>query len=373
MRMLLYGQGGETVLPLLRTLMLGGEAVPASLVQEVRKTYQGPILNMYGPTETTIWSGVRPVDMEDVRVFIGGPIANTQIYILNSETLKPCPVGITGELCIGGSGLARGYLGDPAQTAQRFLPDPFSTVPGARIYRTGDLGRFQDDGRIDLAGRTDEQVKLHGHRIELGDIEAALSKAPGVRTGVAVKAESGGDEELIAYLVPSNGEIDIAAVRNFLRTYLPPYMVPGKMMVIDHLPLTPNRKIDRKSLLKMKVRPKPAAAPGPLLVDGLQASILNIWKDVLKSSDISLDDNFFDSGGHSLLMVQVHERLQRILQRTFPLITLLQYPTIRSLSSFLEKSDQLRAAPDSGKTSQERNAILSQRNRAKALKNAANQ
>jgi natural product biosynthesis luciferase-like monooxygenase protein len=368
MRMLLYGQGGETLLRMLRTLMLGGEAVPASVVQEVRKTYHGPVLNMYGPTETTIWSGVRPLSVEDARVFIGGAIANTQIYILDSE-LGPCPVGITGELYIGGNGLARGYLGDPALTAERFLPDPFAKVPGARLYRTGDLGRWHNDGRIDMAGRADDQVKVHGHRIELGDIEATLNKAPGVRTGVAMKAEASGEEELVAYLVPSNGDIDITAVRNFLRTHLPPYMVPGKMLVIDHLPLTPNRKIDRKSLLKIQVRQKPAAAQAALLpTGGLQAAILNIWKDVLKSASISIDDNFFDIGGHSLLMVQVHERLQRALQRTFPLITLLQYPTIRSLSGFLESSDALRAVPDLEKASQERNAMISQRNRAMALR-----
>jgi non-ribosomal peptide synthetase component E (peptide arylation enzyme) len=301
-------------------------------------------------------------------MFIGGPIANTQIYILSPE-MELCPVGITGELYIGGNGLARGYFGDPALTAQRFLPHSFSQEPGARIYRTGDLGRFQNDGRIDLAGRADDQVKLHGYRIELGDIDATLNKSPGVRAGVAVKAGTGGEEELIAYLVPLNDEIDLPQVRNFLREHLPPYMVPGKMLIIDDLPLTPNRKIDRNALLKLNVQQKPVAVQ--VLVPpagGLQASILNIWKEVLKSSSISIDDNFFDSGGHSLLMVQVHERLQCVLQRTFPLITLLHYTTIRSLSSFLERSDHLRAAPDSEKVSQERNALLSQRNRAMALR-----
>src|ERR1700731_1124061 len=180
MRMLLYGQGGESLLSSLRIVMLGGEAVPPSLVPEVRKTYQGPILNMYGPTETTIWSGVRPLNAEDAKMFIGGPIPTTQIYILSPE-MELCPAGITGELYIGGNGLARGYFGDPALTAQRFLPHPFSQEPGARIYRTGDLGRFQNDGRIDLAGRADDQVKLHGYRIELGGIDATLNKSPGVR------------------------------------------------------------------------------------------------------------------------------------------------------------------------------------------------
>ena len=368
MRMLLYGQGGESLLSSLRIVMLGGEAVPQSLIPEVRKTYQGPILNMYGPTETTIWSGVRPFSKEDAKVFIGGPIANTQIHILGSE-MEPCPVGITGELYIGGNGLARGYFGDPALTAQRFLPNPFSREPGARIYCTGDLGRFQNNGRIDLAGRADDQIKLHGYRIELGDIDAALNKAPGVRAGVAVKTGTSSDEELIAYLVPLNGELDLMQVRSFMRSHLPPYMVPGKMLIIDDLPLTPNRKIDRKALLKINVKQKLAPAQALAPPDGnLQASILNIWKEVLKSPGISIDDNFFDIGGHSLLMVQVHERLQRILQRTFPLITLLQYTTIRSLSGFLESSDHLRAAPDSEKVSQERNAILSQRNRAMALR-----
>lgn len=368
MRILLYGQGRDSLLSSLRTLMLGGEAVPQALIPEVRKTYHGPILNMYGPTETTIWSGVRPITEEDDKIFIGGPIANTQIYVLSPE-MELCPVGITGELFIGGSGLARGYFEDPALTAQRFLPHPFSPEPGARIYRTGDLGRFQNDGRIDLAGRADDQIKLHGYRIELGDIDATLNQAPGVRAGVAVKAGTGGDEELLAYLVPLQNEIDLTQVRSFLRTHLPPYMVPGKMLIIDELPLTPNRKIDRKALLKVSIRQKPATvqitAPP---AGGLQAAILSIWQEVLKSSAISVDDNFFDIGGHSLLMVQVHERLQRVLQRTFPLITLLQYTTIRSLSNFLESTDHLGATPDSEKASRERNALLAQRNRAMTMR-----
>lgn len=367
-RMLLHGQSGADVLSSLRVLLLGGEAVPLPLVQEVRKTYQGPILNMYGPTETTIWSAVQPVDTEENKVLIGGPIANTQVYVLGPG-LGPCPVGITGELYIGGSGLARGYLGDPTLTAERFLPNPFSPVPGARVYRTGDLARFQNDGRIDIAGRVDEQVKVRGHRIELGDIDATLNKAPGVGTGVTIKAGAAGEEELIAYLVASNGEIDLTEVRSFLRKHLPPYMVPGKLHVVNHLPLTPNGKIDRKSLIKVQVQQRPAPLQALLPpTDGLQGAVLNIWKEVLRAENISVDDNFFDIGGHSLLMVQVHERLQRVLERTFPLITLLQHPTIRSISSFLETSGHAYAMPNSEKLSRQRSAVLAQRNRASAVR-----
>lgn len=370
MRMLLHSKETQTMLSSLRVLLLGGEALPQPLLQAVRKSYQGPILNMYGPTETTIWSAVQSLESGENAVFIGGPIANTQIYILSPD-LQHCPVQVTGELYIGGDGLARGYLGDPALTAQRFLPDPFSSVPGSRIYSTGDLGRFQKDGRIVLAGRSDQQVKIRGYRIELGDVDAALNRAPGIRTGIAVKSVAE-EEELVGYLVPANDEIDLMEVRSFLRNQLPSYMIPGKLHIVDELPLTPNGKIDRASLLKVQIPHKPAPVPAaPLgLADGLAVTVLNIWKEVLKSEQISLDDNFFDIGGHSLLIVQVHERLQRALRRTFPLVTLLHHPTIRSITAFLEGAGQVRSAPNSEleRINRQRNALLSQRNRTLAVR-----
>jgi natural product biosynthesis luciferase-like monooxygenase protein len=369
MRMLLHSEGTQQMLGSLRILLLGGEALPQPLVQAVRTSYKGPILNMYGPTETTIWSAVESLENEENAVFIGGPIVNTQIYILNPD-LQHCPTQVTGELCIGGDGLARGYLGDPSLTAQRFLPDPFSSVPGSRIYCTGDLGRFQKDGRIALAGRSDQQVKLRGYRIELGDVDAALNRAPGVRTGITVKSLAE-EDELVGYLIPANDEIDLMEVRKFLRNQLPSYMIPGKLLIVRELPLTPNGKIDRASLLKVHVPHKPAPAPNSLsLADPLADTVLNIWKEVLKSEQISLDDNFFDIGGHSLLIVQVHERLQRALHRTFPLATLLRHPTIRSITAFLEGAGEFCTPLNSEleTTNRQRNALLSQRNRNLAVR-----
>lgn len=369
MRMLMQGRAGEPVLGSLRVLLLGGEPVPLPLVEEISRTFHGPIMNMYGPTETTIWSAARQLDVMEQKVFIGSPIANTQIYILNSD-LQPCPTGITGELYIGGDGLARGYLGDPGLTAERFLPDPFTTVPGGRIYKTGDLGRFQNDGKIDLAGRTDQQVKIRGHRIELGEVEETLNQAPGVRASVVLKQVEAADEILVAYLVESDGEIDLTRVRSFLRNQLPPSMVPGKMHVVHDLPLTPNGKIDRKALTRLQVVERALPSQRVLApAGGLQSTVLAIWKEVLKTENISLDDNFFDIGGHSLLMVQVHERVQRALDRTFPLITLLHHPTIRSITSFLENSGATAQPSSTTETMmQQRKAVLAQRNRAAAVR-----
>jgi natural product biosynthesis luciferase-like monooxygenase protein len=369
MRMLMQGRAGQPVLGSLRALLLGGEPVPLPLVQEISKTFHGRIVNMYGPTETTIWSAAQELNVTEQQVLIGSPIANTQIYVVNPD-LQPCPTGITGELCIGGEGVARGYLGDPGLTAERFLPDPFATVPGARIYKTGDLGRFQNDGRIDLAGRADQQVKIRGHRIELGEVEATLNKAPGVRASVALKQVESADETLVAYLVGSDREIELAAVRNFLRNHLPPYMVPGKMHVVHDLPLSPNGKIDRKALPRLQIVERSLPSQSPVApAGGLQSTIQGIWKEILKTDHISLDDNFFDIGGHSLLMVQVHERIQHVLDRTFPLITLLHHPTVRSITSFLENSGAAAQPTSTPETMmQQRKAVLAQRNRAAAIR-----
>lgn len=368
LRMLMHMESGRRMLGSLRMLLLGGEPVPAALIQEISKDYPGPILNMYGPTETTIWSAVQPISSNDEQILIGGPIANTQLRILDAH-MALAPIGITGEVYLGGHGLARGYLGSPELTAERFLPDPYSSIPGARLYRTGDLGRLHEDGRIELAGRVDQQVKIRGYRIELGDIEASLNRAPGVATAAVIKRERGaGEAQLVGYLVASNGSIDLNAVREFLREQLPPYMVPNQLHVVRELPLTANGKINRNALLSAEIAEPRSSAPLPLPGGGLQTSVLEIWKRVLKVESISIDDNFFDIGGHSLLMVQVHEQLQRMLQRTFPLIALLQHPTIRSIAGYLENSDGPGTPSSVEKAAQQRAALISQRQRALALR-----
>jgi natural product biosynthesis luciferase-like monooxygenase protein len=367
MRMLMSGQASTRVLGSLRMLLLGGEALPAPLIGEVRKTYKGPILNMYGPTETTVWSAVQPVSDSEAKVLIGGPIANTQIYVLDAE-VNPVPIGIAGEIYIGGNGLARGYLGDPGLTAERFIPSPFAGTSGMRLYRTGDLGRLQSDGRIELLGRVDHQVKIRGHRIELGDIEFSLNKAPGVSTGVVIKqGEVAGEEKLVAYFT-SNKEVDLNQVRGFLRKQLPPFMVPDEFHVINEFPLTANGKIDRRVLLKARALETAITNQGAPPSPGLQATVLGVWKSILKADSISIDDNFFDIGGHSLLMVQVHERLQLILQKQFPLMALLQHPTVRTIAEFLESSNGSHTNSTSERVARQREGLVSQRNRTLALR-----
>jgi natural product biosynthesis luciferase-like monooxygenase protein len=368
MRVLLESGRATDLLSSLRVLLLGGEAVPLPLVQSLCEVYHGPLFNMYGPTETTIWSSAQALDPLEDKVLIGGPLVNTQLYLLAGD-LELSPVGTNGELYIGGNGLARGYLDDPVLTAERFVPDPFSEIPGARIYRTGDAGRLQKDSRIELAGRVDEQVKIRGHRIELGDVDATLNRAPGVRIGVTTSSGKSGEEELVAYLVPSSGELSVQDVRAYLLKHLPAYMVPSKLNVVDTLSLTPNGKIDRKSLARILVQPRPAwGSPLTPATNGVQDIVLLVWKEVLKIDAFSVDDNFFDIGGHSLLMVQVHERLQSRLQKSFPLITLLQHPTIRSVTAFLGSASQGGVVPHAERATLQRTALLSQRERALAVR-----
>ncbi|MFP2912828.1 AMP-binding protein, partial [Pyxidicoccus sp. 3LFB2] len=208
----------------------------------------GVLLNMYGPTETTIWSSTHTVGEVTGPVSIGTPIANTALYVLDAR-LRPVPVGVAGELYIGGEGVARGYLERPALTAERFVPDAYSATPGARMYRTGDLVRWHADGTVEFLGRVDQQVKVRGYRIELGEVEAVLARHPSVRTAVVAARKDGAAEaRLVAYVVPSAPGMDLAALRGFLREHLPEYMVPSAFMALDALPLTPNGKVDRKAL-----------------------------------------------------------------------------------------------------------------------------
>ena len=372
LRMTLGNAAMKEALGTLRVLMLGGEQVPVSVVKEAAQCGVPAIFNMYGPTETTIWSAVSRLDPSEDQVFIGGPIANTRIYLLD-PALNPVPPGVSAEIFLGGAGLARGYSGVPDLTAERFLPDPFSKVPGARLYKTGDIGRLRNDGRIEVLGRTDQQVKIRGHRIELGDIESVLNGSPGVELGVAAKFSTGPEEEqLVAFLVPSSAAgVDIRAVREFLRGRLPEHMVPNAFHVVQELPLTANGKVDRKALnLPM---PELAAISANIVAPRtqLETRILSTWKEVLRRENISIDDKFFDVGGHSLSMVQVHHKVQQLVAREFPLIALLHHPTVRSLASYLdgevrqvdpEASDRLVRQKSAYRAERERIAAARHRN-----------
>jgi amino acid adenylation domain-containing protein len=295
--------------PNLRALC-GGEALPRELADPLLERV-GEVWNLYGPTETTIWSTVGRVVRGDAPVSIGRPIDNTQVYILNG--LSPAPVGVAGEICIGGAGVAIGYHGQPGLTAERFVADPFSQQPGARIYRTGDLGRWGPDGQLHHLGRMDHQVKIRGFRVETGEIEAVLNEHPAVRQAVVVAREIGsGDLRLVAYVVyGGDEELTISEVRRFLRTRLPDYMIPSMAVALGRVPLTPNGKLDRNSL------PDPfahAARPANAFeapASGTETVIANVWRQLLKVDKVGAEDNFFELGGYSLLALRFVAHVER--------------------------------------------------------------
>jgi surfactin family lipopeptide synthetase A len=335
----------QAELPRLTTLDTGAEKCTAEVV--ARWLPGRRMLNGYGPTETTVYSTVYectealPYDPP-----IGRPIANTQIYLL-SPRLHPVPIGVVGEIYIGGAGMSRGYLKQPDLTAAKFIPDPFSGQLGARLYKTGDLGRYLPDGNILYIGRADQQIKLRGFRIELGEIESVLGADPSVRTSIVqVREPRPGDKQIVAYLLPEPGHsINIGSLRNILAATLPEYMVPSSFIVLDELPLTPNSKIDYAALpLPDGSRPELAAAYVPPRTE-LEQQIAAIWRELLHVDQVGLHDNFFDLGGHSLLVVQLNGRLSELLNTQISMIDLFKYPTISALSEYLSRSEAANSQP----------------------------
>jgi non-ribosomal peptide synthetase component F/acyl carrier protein len=318
----------------LKKLLLGGEALPQSLVEQLGRKMSGEIHNMYGPTETTIWSSTGLVDKGGSRISIGQPIANTDIHILD-KYLQTSPVGVPGEVFIGGAGVVRGYLDRAELTAERFTPHPFTHKNGARLYRTGDRACYLEDGRIEFLGRTDFQVKIRGHRIELKEIEAILASHPAVRESiVALREDSRGEPRLIAYVVTDRIDEPIKnELRNFLTQKLPAYMIPAAFISLNAFPLTLNGKIDRRAL------PAPDRAKLGLekaLVSPrnvLEESLIAIWADVLGLERIGIEDNFFELGGHSLLASKLISRLRETFQMEFPLRKFFEAPTIAGMSA----------------------------------------
>jgi hypothetical protein len=247
-------------------------------------------------------------------------------------------VGVPGELYIGGAGLARGYLNRPELTAQKFIVNPLSQDPNARLYRTGDLARYQSDGNIEYLGRIDYQVKLRGFRIEIGEIEALLSQHPVVQQSVVIVREDiPGNQQLVAYLVPHKDQAppNASELRNFLKQQLPEYMAPSAFVTLDSLPLTPNGKVDRRALPSPEGLRADLAAAYVAPRTELEQMIATVWQDVLGVEKVGIHDNFFDIGGHSLLVVQVHRKLQEILQRSFLMTEMFKHPTISSIVEYL--------------------------------------
>ena len=317
--------------------LCGGEALPSGLAQEITST-GATLWNMYGPTETTIWSAARKVTEEasasaSGNESLGNGIDNTLLYVLDSS-FNLVGTGCIGELWIGGVGLAQGYWQQPLQTAERYRPDPFSDEPGARMYGTGDLVRIRPDQHLDFLGRIDNQVKLRGFRIELGDIESALLQHPQV-IAAAVTAEGSTPEsqQLIAYV---QSEADEESIRSILRERLPGYMLPSIIISIPKFPLTPNGKIDRRALSAFKkALPKPVQSRTPKTQ--VQLLLTEIWGEFLELESVDIATNVFELGAHSLMLSQVQQRLADTLEKPIELIDLFRYPTIQALSDFLDQ------------------------------------
>ncbi len=349
-RMLLMNHEARASLSHVQTMMLGGEALPTSLVSELEQVTKARVLNMYGPTETTIWSstaqaspspsssGETPATSSEGVVGLGRPIANTQLYVLDSAR-QPVPVGVPGELYIGGDGVTRGYLDRPELTAERFVPDPFREGDH-RLYRTGDLVRFRANGELDFLGRIDHQVKLRGYRIELGEIESRLTACAEVREAVVLAREdSPGDKRLVAYVTlhpDAEGEtVEEQALRDRLAEGLPDYMVPSHVLVLEQFPLTPNAKVDRKALPRPDQVQKKSRAEYVAPENETEKVIAEVWRNVLGVSNVSTKDNFFELGGHSLLAVQAHRELRKALSANLSITDLYRFPTIAALVEFL--------------------------------------
>ena len=324
----------------LKKLLLGGEALPASLVESVRRIYRGEFYNMYGPTETAIWSTVFPVGDLRNSIPIGKPIRNTQVYTLDSE-LKPAPVG---ELFIGGDGVVRGYWNRPELTAERFIDDPFT--PSGRFYRTGDLARLLPDGNLEFLGRVDLQVKIRGYRIELGEVESVLERQPGVRQAIVnAREDSQGDKILVAHILPSAGHAIVPdSLRAALKAALPEYMVPSQYVEVRSFPLTANGKVDRKVLAEMQARGEESRHEEPQ--GEFEQFLADAWKEMLGAKRVSRNDNFFDLGGHSLAALKITFKMQQTYDVKFPLKTFGQFPVLRQQAEKLEELLLERADPE---------------------------
>ncbi len=339
-------------------LITCGEVLPRRIVRELLRRSDS-IWNLYGPTEITVYSHVARLTAEHETALFGYPIAGVQACVLDKD-LQPVPIGLAGEIHIGGIGVARGYLSSPALTAERFIPNPFSNQPGARWYRTGDLGRPRSDGKIEFLGRSDHQVKVRGMRVELGEIEAVLRAHRNVRECVVMLRGVHVDATLVAYVVAMNGEVvDLAELREYLDARLPRHMVPPAFVELERLPLTPGGKVDRRSLpAPNQTHYASSAFIAPR--NELERMIAGIWCEVLGVEQVGIHDNFFDIGGHSLRLPQVHLKLHEKLGRDLPLVEFFQYSTVSALATHLAEGGDQESLAVSEERGQERKRAFSQ-------------
>jgi len=323
-------------LPALQTLILAGEAPAAPLIDHWASGCR--VFNAYGPTEATVCATLAECTPREDHVPIGRPIANVQIYLLD-RVLQPVPIGVPGELYIGGVGVARGYQNRPDLTQERFIPNPFDPTSQSRLYRTGDLARYRSDGSLEFLGRLDTQVKIRGFRVELGEIEATLNQHPDVLTTVALCQKSQSDLRLVVYAVPEAAQtLDRQTLKDFLRQRLPDYMIPAAVVILDTLPLTGNGKVNRHAL------PMPelggAITPSQQIParDYLERELIAIWEKVLNLTPIGVTDNFFDLGGHSLLAVQLMALIEKHFDVELPLSLLFEAGTVEHFATKLRST-----------------------------------
>ncbi len=344
LRALLASNDGGNVLPA-KYLILGGEALSWDLVERITQLdHTCRIINHYGPTETTVGSLTFSIDDNysspySLTVPIGRPIANTGLYLLDRH-MQPVPRGVPGELYVGGAGVAAGYLNQPAETAARFVLDPFSENPDARLYRTGDLARYLPDDNIEFLGRVDAQVKVRGFRVELGEIEAVLTRHDEVRQALVTVDRDSSEGRIVAYVVSSAGSASKQdELRNLLRSRLPDYMIPSAFVFLKALPLTPNGKVDRAALPNPDaLRPEMQrnfVAPRNVV----EKALAGIWASLLKVGEVGVHDNFFDLGGHSLLATQVVSRMRKEFRMEIPLRSLFESPTVAQLAAKIEAAN----------------------------------
>lgn len=343
-------------LKVLRQMLVGGEALTPALAEKLISLISGKLHNMYGPTETTVWSAAHTFVEPDPIAPIGRPLLNTQIYLLDSERrLVPC--GKTGELYIGGDGVTRGYLNRPELTAERFVPGTVCNTAN-RLYRTGDLARYRPDGTLEFLGRTDQQVKMRGYRIELMEIEASLAGHPNIREAAIIVRE----DTLLAFYTVKSAAADTGTkeLRQWLAERLPPYMVPAAFVQLDRMPQTPNGKIDRKALPKNKVlaaKEQTFSAPR----NETETIVANAFKNALGLEQLSVEDNFFDLGAHSLMIVQVRNQLQKQLPMPVPLLLFFQYPSVAALAAHLQNAGTSTVPAAAGERSKKRQEAMALR------------
>jgi amino acid adenylation domain-containing protein len=322
-------------------LLCGGEAMTPNLRDQLLARAE-EVWNLYGPTETTIWSTLYKVHGDAASVSIGKPIANTQIYILD-QNFRMVPIGVTGDLYIGGDGLARGYLNRAELTAQRFIPNPFESHPSARIYATGDLAQFRADGTIDFRGRSDNQVKIRGYRIELSEIEAILSLHPAVRQAAVKPQRNAAGDSLTAWVVPDGDQqVSTGTLRSFVGGKLPSYMVPSRVIFLAELPLTPNGKVDRRRLTAPAEIFSTEDPPPPTGRTSSERKLVEIWQRLLDVRSVGISDSFFDLGGNSLLAAVLCVEVERAFDRRLTPTTIFEAPTIELLARKMDEAQELR-------------------------------